>query len=128
MQDGYTTGETSPAYRQTAPATTYTYSSPAPTYTTAAPTATATSQYAVASQDSDFLSRLRTRDIVTPGASEVAGAHGACNALARGYSIHDVANVLTGAPYNYSASLAGYFAGEAVKVYCPEYSGQLSSN
>jgi hypothetical protein len=28
-------------------------------------------------------------------------------------------------PYDYSAALAGYFAGEAIKVYCPQYSYQL---
>lgn len=32
------------------------------------------------------------------------------------------ANALQQAPYNYRASLAGYFAGEAVKVYCPQFS------
>ena len=79
------------------------------------------------SSDADFLSRMRARDIVTPGdAAEISGARAVCSGLSAGGSIHDEANALMDPPYDYPAPLAGYFAGEAVKVYCPRFSGQLT--
>lgn len=82
--------------------------------------------YSGSASDADFLSRLRARDIVTPGDSaEVAAGQQVCSNLESGSSITPEANKLMGSPYSYSASLAGYFAGEAIKVYCPQYSGQL---
>jgi hypothetical protein len=62
---------------------------------------------------------MRARDIVTPGdQAEIAGAHQVCTDLAQGSGITAEANNMMGSPYNYSASSAGYFAGESVKVYC----------
>ncbi len=76
-----------------------------------------------AAADADFLFRMRARQIVTPGdAQEVYGAHIVCQGLDDGNSLTTQANALQQAPYNYRASLAGYFAGEAVKVYCPQFS------
>lgn len=76
--------------------------------------------------DADFLSRLRAEDIVTPGdAQEVSGGRTVCYNLTQGSDITTEANRVMSAPYYYKASLAGYFAGEAIKVYCPQFSYQL---
>jgi Protein of unknown function (DUF732) len=76
--------------------------------------------------DADFLARLRARDIVTPGdAIEVAGGRQVCANLSGGSDITTEANALKGSPYYYSNALAGYFAGESIKVYCPQFSYQL---
>ena len=77
--------------------------------------------------DADFLSRLKARDIVTPSeATQVATGRQICSDISAGSDIHSEANKLMYDPYDYSAPLAGYFAGEAIKVYCPQYSYQLN--
>ena len=88
----------------------------------------ASPQYSSGS-DADFLARLRVRDIVTPGdAIETAGGKQLCSNLGDGSNITTEANALRGSPYYYSNALAGYFAGEAIKVYCPRFSYQLKPN
>ncbi len=79
-----------------------------------------------AGADGDFLARLRARAIVTPGdATEVAGGRQECINLGNGSNITAEANALRGSPFYYSNALAGYFAGEAIKVYCPQFSYEL---
>lgn len=79
--------------------------------------------------DADFLARLRVRDIVTPGdAIETAGGKQLCTNLGDGSNITTEANALRGSPYYYSNALAGYFAGEAIKVYCPRFTYELKPN
>ncbi|PVY95893.1 DUF732 domain-containing protein [Actinomycetospora cinnamomea] len=79
------------------------------------------------SADADFLSRLEARDIVTPSeGTRIAGGRQVCSNISAGSSITPEANKLMDEPYDYSAALAGYFAGEAIKVYCPQYAYQLS--
>jgi len=51
-----------------------------------------------------------------------------CTNLSSGSNITTEANALRGAPYYYSNALAGYFAGEAIKVYCSQFSYQLKPN
>lgn len=85
--------------------------------------------YSSSGSDADFLARLRVRDIVTPGdATEIAGGRQVCTNLSSGSNITTEANALRGAPYYYSNALAGYFAGEAIKVYCSQFSYQLKPN
>lgn len=77
--------------------------------------------------DADFLARLKARDIVTPDeTTQIAGGRQVCANISAGSNIHTEANKLMNEPYDYSAPLAGYFTGEAVKVYCPQYSYQLN--
>ncbi len=72
---------------------------------------------------------MRVRDIVTPGdATEAAGGRQVCTNLSSGSNITTEANALRGAPFYYSNALAGYFAGEAIKVYCAQFSYQLKPN
>lgn len=78
--------------------------------------------------DADFLARLNARGITTPSAStRTAGGRNVCYQLSSGSTLTAQANQLLGAPYNYWDALAGYFVGEAVKVYCPQYSSLLVS-
>ena len=128
-QAASTTTPTTPS-----PQTQYLVPAPAPLYVAPPPTPyvapytkyVSPPSYSYGS-DADFISRMRARDIVTPGESaEIAGAHGVCSGMESGSTIHDEANALMESPYDYSATLAGYFAGEAVKVYCPQFAGQLS--
>lgn len=80
------------------------------------------------SSDVDFLARLNARGIVTPSAAtRTAGGHNVCYQLAGGSTLTIEANKLLGPPYSYWDALAGYFVGEAVKVYCPQYSYLLTS-
>jgi len=105
------------------PSTVTQYATPYPYYTsTYAPPSPSSSS------DEDFLARLKARDIVTPGdPTEIAGGQAVCTHIAQGSNVHAEANALMDAPYNYSAALAGYFAGEAVKVYCPGSSDTTTS-
>ncbi len=147
---GLTRAAAPPAPSVTAPAATTTTTTSAPTTTTAVPAPgpqtviivppaapQVSTQYVPypnyapsspygSGSDADFLARLRARDIVTPGdALEITGGRNVCYNLRAGSTITPEANKLLGAPYYYKPSLAGYFAGEAVKVYCPEFSYQL---
>ncbi|WP_127782327.1 DUF732 domain-containing protein [Rhodococcus sp. X156] len=83
--------------------------------------------YGSSYSDADFLARMRARDIVTPDdAVQVVGARGVCQGLSQGSGLTAAANELMDPPYDYSAVLAGYFAGEAVRVYCPQYTYLLT--
>lgn len=78
--------------------------------------------------DTDFLARLNARGITTPSAAtRTAGGQNVCYQLGAGSTLSTEANKLLGAPYNYWDALAGYFVGEGVKVYCPQYSYLLTS-
>ncbi|MEO6880208.1 MAG: DUF732 domain-containing protein [Mycobacteriaceae bacterium] len=79
------------------------------------------------SADVDFLARLNARGIVTPSAAtRAAGGHNVCDQLEGGSTLTAEANKLLDAPYRYWDALAGYFVGEAVTVYCPQYSYLLT--
>lgn len=67
------------------------------------------------------------RGIVTPSAAtRTAGGRTVCHQLNNGNTLTTEANKLPGAPCSYWDALAGYFVGEAVKVYYPRYSYLLT--